>query len=1323
MKRFVDRHIGALIAWIVIVIIAIVALPNTSQLVRDKGQTKIPASAQSQVANVIQNHWGRGQGNTRQVVVVFNNGNKKLTANQKDNIDQTIKNFRDNKKHYGIKAVTAASDNAEAKKQLISKDKSTELVQFMVSKKATVRNMNAKITKGAKTPGVKSYVTGSDILNDDFTQATEEGLKKTEVIAAIFIFIVLVIVFRSPVVPLISLLTVCVSFITSLSIVMNLVSRFNFPLSNFTEVFMVVVLFGIGTDYNILLFDQFKEELSRGVSNEKATMAARKVAGRTILFSGTSVLIGFTALGLAKFSIYQSAVGVAIGVAVLLAVLLTLNPFFMSVLGKRMFWPTKNFDGHSTSKLWHGLSSRSVLHPFIALGIVLVITLPFLFTYNNHLDYDNLDELSDSLPAKEGFHVVQDHFSKGTAEPSTLYIKSDKKLNNEQSLKLIDQVTKKLQKAKGVKTVASVTQPGGSAINELYVDNQVGTVTKGMKSAGKGLTKINKGLTSASDQLGSSNMSSGLSSVQQLIDGTGKLTDGSQQLASGAGQLATGANTLSGGIGQYTTGVAALGSGISQLNSSTGTLAGGVSQLTSGAYTLDGGLGQYTTGVGTLSNGLNQLSSSSGTVNSGVTQLVNQTQQLPQAVAGLTAYNNGVYSGIKDINDTLGQQQGQLQQLSTAANSLGTIKSQAATVQTELNQLKQLEGTLNQLQPMIKSMQSAQQQITALQQSANQLGSLQTQVSGQLNAVGQNDGTIASLAGSIDKTKLSSDDQAKLGQIESSAGKNVTTVQSVGKEMSTLSQLNSSLDSLSNLTKSMPDADTLNQLNNSLSGLTKMTTDAQNLLNETNKIPSAASLQGLSGQMTELTNGLGQLETAAQSSQQIANQLNNGVNGSGVNVTNANTIAATIGNSTMLSQVSQLSSGLQQYTGAVNQAATGANQLTANSAALTSGANQLAGGLGQLNGQVPQLTNGISQLNSGAQQLTGNSSTLQSGASQLASGANQLGQNAPQLTAGLIQVNNGQKTMYTTLQGLVGQMQTLHDGLVTAGNGIHTINKGVGSADSYLTGLQKSEAAKTFYIPKSALKGKTFKQSINTYMSEDNKATKFTIVLNTNPSSATSMARIDRLQTEVQNELKGTPLANAKVAIGGQTAVTSDTHKIASQDFVRTAAIMLGGILIALMFITRSVLQPFYILGTLLLAYVTSLGITRWVSRVFLGQSMLTWNTPFFSFVMLIALGVDYSIFLMMKYREFGLEGGTPSTRIVSASGIIGAVVLSAAIILSGTFAALMPSGVLTLIQVALAVIIGLVILVFMIPVVISSLIRLTYPISDKLNENEKKRK
>lgn len=403
--------------WLVIMVSAIMLLPNTSQLIKDKGDTSLPSTVKSEVAQKIQDNWGKGQDNTRQVIVVFNNGDKKITTNQAKNIAKTVANFKNNKSTYHIKSILAPEDGSEARAQLVSKDKTTELVQLTVGKQQSVSQMTKTITQQAQTDGVKTYVTGSDILEDDFSEEIEKGLQKTEWITVIFIFLVLMIVFRSVITPLVSLLSVGVSFITALSVVMNLVDRFNFPLSNFTQVFMVVVLFGIGTDYNILLFDQFKAELQAGYDKLEATKRALKTAGRTILFSGISVLIGFATLALAKFSIYQSAVGVSIAVAVLLLVLLTLNPFFMAVFGKYLFWPSKKFSESTDSKLWHGIAKKSIQYPLLALLAVVIMAIPLFATYNTQLNYDTLTELGEMLQLKRASKLFKNIFLKELLSP------------------------------------------------------------------------------------------------------------------------------------------------------------------------------------------------------------------------------------------------------------------------------------------------------------------------------------------------------------------------------------------------------------------------------------------------------------------------------------------------------------------------------------------------------------------------------------------------------------------------------------------------------------------------------------------------------------------------------------------------------------------------------------------------------------------------------------------------------------------------------------------------------------------------------------------
>lgn len=1287
MKGSRRRFTIQAIVWLVVMVAAIIFLPNISSLVRDKGQTKLPSSAKSQVAQVIQNHWGRNQNNTRQVVVVFNNGDSPLTSDQKQAIDGTIQRFKVQKSKYHVKSMTAASDNAAAKKQLISKDKSTQLLQLMVGKNQTVANMTKNITAGAKTAGVKTYVTGSDILNDDFTQETEAGIQKTEIITVIFIFIVLTLVFRSPITPLVSLLSVGVSFIISLSVVMNLVNKFNFPLSNFTQVFMVVVLFGIGTDYNILLFDQFKEELSHGDSPVAATGRALKIAGRTILYSGSSLLIGFSALGLANFSIYKSAVGVAIAVAILLLVLLTLNPFFMALLGPRLFWPTKKFAGGSTSKMWHGIAASSVRYPIIALVVVLGVSLPFILTYNNELNYDTLAELNDTIPAKKGFQVVQDHFSKGTAEPSTLYIKTDHAFNNEKDLKVIDSLTKQLQKVKGVKTVASVTQPGGSQIDQLYVGNQLGTVTSGMKSASKGLTKIGSGLDSANSKLKSANMSDSAKSAKKLADGADEVSSGlntlngkTGTLSSGASQLASGSSSLASGLVTYTNGVYTVNNGLNQLNSKTGTLASGVNQLLSGTQSLSNGLD-------TLNNNKTTISQGTASLTSSVAQLQSGSSQLSTKLAELEAK---VKAGSTDVNAS---------QLQTLIDGLNTLNTKMETVANSSGKVK---SGIALLQDSAKNANSAQTKMT------NDM----TTVQSALESAAKTDAANAAGTSSSSTATVNADTVASAAV--AAAGSSVTDDQKAAISSAVTSAVNAQNSSSASASTSATKATTTTTsgAKAGLEALSDLSAQLKTIADLNNQLQTASSqLSGLSG--------LGDLATASISA-------------------NNNSITAIKGLQTAVTEMQtletateQLSAGSDQLTSKLGQLLSGTNTLaskldtyTGGVTKLASGANTVNNGMSSLSAQIPTLTSAISALDSGTNQLAANSSTLNSGASQLASGTASLNSQVPTLVSGVSKLNSGasqvasgNEQMYTSIQSLVGQMQTLQDGLKTASDGTKTINTGVGSANSYLTGLKDSAAAKTYYVPKSTLKGKTYKSALKAYMSGNNHATKLTIVLNENPSSKSAMDKVTAIQKQATNSLKGTALDGATIAIGGQTSETNDTQAIASSDFVRTAAIMLVGILIALMVITRSVLQPFYILGTLLLAYIMSLSITRILSNWFLGQSMLTWNTPFFGFIMLIALGVDYSIFLMMKYREFDNSAATPSTRIVRASAVIGAVVLSAALILSGTFAALMPSGVLTLIQVAMVVIIGLIILVFAIPTIIPSLIRLTYPLTDRMED------
>ncbi|GFP09679.1 hypothetical protein LHEJCM1006_18250 [Lactobacillus helveticus] len=1108
MHKFLKNHVFSLIAWILILIISIFALPNIKELTNAHSDITLPSNVQSNVAQYIKNNWGAKKKNTYEVALVFNKKHGKLTEADKAAINNTLDKFTNDKHKYGIKDSLLPDSNIATRKKLQSKDGTTWVAQFNIAKShGTIEEVYNQMNRDAKTQGLRTYVTGADILQHDFSASIQEGIKKTEAITVVFIFIVLVIVFKSPIVPLISLLTVGVSFLTSFSIVTNLVEHANFPFSNFTQVFMVIVLFGIGTDYNILLYDKFKENLGKGMDKYEASHDALFKAGKTILYSGLSILIGFTALSLAKFSVYQSTVGVAVGVAALLVVLLTLNPFFMAVLGKKMFWPVKKFTGESDDKLWHGISASTLKHPIIYLVVLSVVTIPFMLMYSGHLNYDDTDEIADSVPSKQGLLVVQKHFSEGMAEPSYLYIKSKHRLDNEENLKLIDQLTKQLQNSKDVSFATSVTEPYGEPIDMLYVNNQLNTVNDGVDQARSGLGKLSKGSNKVAN--GANSLKDG---ADQLQDGTSRLQSGAQQLVGGTSRLQNGANSLQAG---------------------TKTLQNGTQQM---------------------ANQLQQLSS----------QLSNQlSSSNKQQLAALQTALPQINSGIQQLNAALGNSV----DVSSATSGLAAVQKQAA----------QLESSLKELQ---------------------------------------------SAAGSVGSSVSQADVQSAISAAVQSAVKDVPNDQKQAAQQAATAAATQAVQSVVQKAQAGANTDKLK------SAMQNATQAAQGLQG------SMAAMQQ-SDLMTQLQSLKTQVNTLAQASNQ-----------------------ALPGATTALNQ---LSSGLSQVQSAASAGVAGANKLNSGAAALNSGAGRLSTGLGSLASGAGRLNAGVGQLNSGAGQLS--------------MGAGKLAAKVPELTTG-----------------------------------IDTVNSGLGQGETYLKGLGSSAAADTFYIPKEFLKNEMFKKSMDVYLSPDKKSAQIIVVFDSNPSATEATNESQELSAMAKKTFQGTALKNATVAMGGQSSKIKDTKTVASGDFLRTAAIMLIGIGIALMFVTRSLLQPVYILGTLLIAYLCSLSINQWIVKAVLGRSMLSWNTPFFSFIMLIALGVDYSIFLMTRYRELETEGyTTPSSRILKACAIIGTVVVSAAIILDGTFAALIPSGIPTLIEVALTVDVGLLILVFILPITLSAAVKLTY--------------
>ncbi|MFB9716395.1 MMPL family transporter [Arthrobacter methylotrophus] len=158
--------------------------------------------------------------------------------------------------------------------------------------------------------------------------------------------------------------------------------------------------------------------------------------------------------------------------------------------------------------------------------------------------------------------------------------------------------------------------------------------------------------------------------------------------------------------------------------------------------------------------------------------------------------------------------------------------------------------------------------------------------------------------------------------------------------------------------------------------------------------------------------------------------------------------------------------------------------------------------------------------------------------------------------------------------------------------------------------------------------------------------------------------------------------------VGGTTATAADTNASAQADLWRIIPIVLAVILLVLMALLRAVLAPLLLIGTVVLSYAAALGVSAWVFNHVFGFPGADASVPLFGFVFLVALGVDYNIFLMTRVREESLGAGT-RPGILKGLGATGGVITSAGIVLAATFAALGVIPILFLAQISFIVAFG----------------------------------
>lgn len=1029
MNTIIKRKWFVIIAWIAVVAGLFFSAPNMGDLVREKGQITMPDNYSSKLAGEIlaEVKSDDGSGDSSSVALVFHNEKDKLSSAEIKEAEKAIGILDEKSEELGITEILTHFKEESLKSQLVSEDGKAILASITLNwnnrDAGEVKDALYETLKGIK---VDHYYTSEWLINEDLVVSSQEGLKKTEGITVVFILIVLLLVFRSFVAPLVPLLTVGFSYLAAQSIVAFLVDKVDFPVSTYTQIFLVAVLFGIGTDYCILLLSRFKEELSQRETVSEAIVETYRNAGRTVLFSGIAVMIGFAAIGLSQFILYQSAAAVAVGVGILLLALFTVVPFFMAVLGKKLFWPSKTKAEHGDNWLWAFFGKFSLSRPFVSLLVVAAISVPFLVFYDGELSYNSMDEISDEAGSVKAFNIISDSFSPGESMPTTIVLKNDEAMDSEEYLALAEKISQELEKVGLVDSVRSVTRPVGEPLEDFLVAKQAKTLEEGLGEGKGGLEEISKGLEEASSELSKSGpqLNGATEGINQLISGT-------NELKSGLSEIETNLANIEEGIRQGTVGSEQVIAGLEEAKTGAEELLVGYEDLLKGYKEIEGSLSFLTSKYEEVGDGLTLLSD-------GYSQFLNEF---------LFGYLESTYGFSEDP-------------------LYKEMKPKVEKLQEELESLSKNFGELNQ-------------------------------------------------------------------------------------------------------------------------GLT-----------------------GISGGITEANTGF---------------------------------VQAVEGQKGITAGLEALIAGIQQQ---------------------KTGLQQLADGQGLIVDNIPQMTTGLSGINEGQQQLL--------------DGFSEIG----------------------------GQLTELTDGLNQSADGLNQVGDGLGSAQDYLIELAESNEMSGFHIPAQALESEEFSQVLDVYLSKDRKVMTIDVIFAESPYSNEAMAQIDAMEQAVKRATKDTKLENAVMAIGGITSTNADLDTMSSQDYSRTVTLMLVGIALILIFLFRSIIMPVYIIGSLILTYFTSMAINEAIFVNLLGYAGISWAVPFFAFVILVALGVDYSIFLMDRFNEY--KNLLVQQAMYMAMKKMGTVIISAAIILSGTFAAMMPAGMLSLLQIASITIMGLflysfVILPLFIPVMVKT--------------------
>ena len=289
---------------------------------------------------------------------------------------------------------------------------------------------------------------------------------RVSAITIVLVLVILLIIYRSPLLALLPVITVGVALTVAQSIAALLADNFDLALNGQVTAIMAVLMFGAGTDFTLFIVSRYREELPVHHDKFAAIATTMRAVGPSIASSAGTTIVAMMALALAlSGSLKTMGPMLAMAVAVMLIAALTLIPAVLVAMGRVAFWPIKTVQPNDEETgIWYRVGTLVSQRPGMLLAVTTIAMIALtlgLFEFKPRFSF--VEGFPDSAESKVGFETLKSAYPPGELAPTTVYV-SNEGVSVLEHLQAIEDLSATLVADPGVNSVTSITRPLGEPL-------------------------------------------------------------------------------------------------------------------------------------------------------------------------------------------------------------------------------------------------------------------------------------------------------------------------------------------------------------------------------------------------------------------------------------------------------------------------------------------------------------------------------------------------------------------------------------------------------------------------------------------------------------------------------------------------------------------------------------------------------------------------------------------------------------------------------------------------------------------------------------------